>query len=212
MGEFCHCKTSQYDNKGNTTMNIIFFDTETSGLPKNYNAPATDVENWPRIIELSWSVCTEDGVPVAGKQHTVVIRPEGFEIPEAAAAIHGISQERAMQEGIELKAALESFLADLNSCGRMVAHNANFDFNVISCEVFRVFGMTLPTIETVCTMKAATEFCAIPSKRGFKYPSLQELHTKLFGVPFNGAHSASADTDAAQRCYFALVEHGVIVL
>lgn len=189
-------------------MNIIFFDTETTGLPKNYNAPATDVENWPRIVELSWSVCTEQGMTI--KQQSLVIRPEGFEIPEASAAIHGISQERAMSEGVELRTALQQFVNDVEGCKALVAHNLNYDVNVISCELFRMFGITLQEKEMVCTMKAATEFCAIPSKRGFKFPTLQELHTKLFGVKFDHAHSASADTEAAQRCYFALVENGII--
>lgn len=211
MGEFCTCKTSKYDSN-NTTMNILFFDTETTGLPKNYKAPATDVENWPRIVELSWTVCTDNGIPVNGKQRTFIIRPEGFEIPEAAAAIHGISQERAMAEGVELSAALQAFMDDVADCERLVAHNLNYDLNVISCELFRVFGETLLGKEAVCTMKAATEFCAIPSKWGFKFPSLQELHNKLFGMNFDNEHSASADTEAAQRCYFALVQNGIIAI
>ena len=30
----------------------LFFDTETTGLPKNYNAPITDTDNWPRLVQL----------------------------------------------------------------------------------------------------------------------------------------------------------------
>ncbi|MBL7988896.1 MAG: 3'-5' exonuclease [Chlorobi bacterium] len=189
-------------------MNIIFFDTETTGLPKNYKAPATDVENWPRIVELSWTVCTEDGRIV--KQESFVIRPEGFEIPEAASAIHGISQEYAMTEGVSIKTALEAFTDDYDGCELVVAHNLNYDLNVISCEHVRSFGFEITEKAAVCTMKASTEFCAIPSKRGFKYPSLQELHTTLFGYKFDNEHSATADTEAAQRCYFALRKNGVI--
>ena len=34
----------------------LFFDTETTGLPKNWKAPITDLENWPRLVQLAWLV------------------------------------------------------------------------------------------------------------------------------------------------------------
>ena len=32
-------------------MRYLIFDTETAGLPRNYGAPYTDVENWPRMVQ-----------------------------------------------------------------------------------------------------------------------------------------------------------------
>lgn len=194
-------------------MMILFFDTETTGLPANYKAPPTATANWPRLVELSWMVCTEDGRTV--KQESFVIRPDGFEIPEAASAVHGISQEYAMANGAHLKTALEAFTDDYDGCELVVAHNLNYDLNITSCEHVRSFGFTLPERPAVCTMQASTEFCAIPSKSersGYKWPSLQELHAKLFGEGFEGEHSATVDTEAAQRCFFELVNRGVITL
>jgi DNA polymerase III epsilon subunit-like protein len=61
-----------------------------------------------------------------------------------------------------------------------------------------------------CTMQAATDYCRLPGQYGYKWPSLQELHTKLFGQPFEGAHNALVDVRACARCYFELKRLGVM--
>ncbi|MCJ8276491.1 MAG: hypothetical protein MJK18_06600, partial [Bdellovibrionales bacterium] len=43
-------------------MKYLFFDTETTGLPKSYKAPYTDLENWPRVVQLSWLVTENNKV------------------------------------------------------------------------------------------------------------------------------------------------------
>ena len=40
---------------------FTFFDTETTGLPKNFNAPLSDSENWPRMVQIAWQVHDDDG-------------------------------------------------------------------------------------------------------------------------------------------------------
>ena len=37
-------------------MKILFFDTETTGVPRNYNAPSTDTDNWPRMVQLGYII------------------------------------------------------------------------------------------------------------------------------------------------------------
>ena len=37
---------------------FLFFDTETTRLPLDYSAPSTDINNWPRLIQLSWIITT----------------------------------------------------------------------------------------------------------------------------------------------------------
>ncbi|HET7116363.1 MAG TPA: hypothetical protein VFI29_07720 [Hanamia sp.] len=34
----------------------LFFDTETTGLPKNWKAPVADLNNWPRLSELHYKL------------------------------------------------------------------------------------------------------------------------------------------------------------
>lgn len=71
-------------------MRYCFFDTETAGLPKNFSAPTTDVDNWPRLVQLSWILTDE-------RKEVFIIRPDGFTIPEEASNVHGITTERASE-------------------------------------------------------------------------------------------------------------------
>ena len=34
----------------------LIFDTETTGLPKRWDAPITDTDNWPRCIQIAWQL------------------------------------------------------------------------------------------------------------------------------------------------------------
>lgn len=67
---------------------------------------------------------------------------------------------------------------------------------------------------SVCTMERTTNWCAIPNPNsyygGYKYPKLQELYAKLFGENFTDAHDALADIRATKKCYFELIERGII--
>lgn len=187
----------------------LFFDTETTGVPRNYKAPSSDTANWPRLVQLSWITQDEDGQTLT--KGNLIIRPEGFTIPVEASNIHGITTERALREGISLSEALEQFMEDARGAKVLVGHNIGFDVKVLGCEFFRVYGndpiMNMPTIDT---MALSTNFCKIPGYYGYKWPKLQELHVKLFGEEFEDAHDSSADIAATEKCYWKLKELGVI--
>ncbi len=89
----------------------LFFDTETTGLPRNWKAPVSDTANWPRMVQIAWLNFDNDGNLM--EQNDFIIRPEGYIIPSKAASIHGISTERAQEEGYELKQVLEKFAIDI---------------------------------------------------------------------------------------------------
>ena len=78
----------------------LIFDTETTGLPKNFRAPITDTDNWPRCIQIAWQLHDELGNCIEHEDY--LIKPEGFNIPYDAEKIHGISTELAEQDGIPL--------------------------------------------------------------------------------------------------------------
>ena len=40
---------------------FLIFDTETTGLPKKWNSPLTDFDNWPRAVQIAWQIHAEDG-------------------------------------------------------------------------------------------------------------------------------------------------------
>lgn len=187
----------------------LIFDTETTGLPRDYNAPMSDVDNWPRLVQLAWQLHDAKGNLLSN--HNYIIRPEGFTIPYNAEKVHGISTKRALKEGHDLKQILGIFEGDVQQAKYLVGHNVEFDVNVAGSEYFRA-GATMPlSAKQLDTKDISTEFCALPGGRGgkFKWPTLTELHQKLFGKGFGDAHDAAYDVDATARCFFGLINQGV---
>ena len=192
---------------------ILFFDTETTGTPRNYKAPVSDSYNWPRLVQLAWLMVDKSGHAL--KQKSVIIKPDGFSIPSDASAVHGIATERAQRDGLPLSEVLEEFVTDLSFAEKVVGHNLDFDRHIVGAELYRL-GMdhnALMTKPAICTMKSSTDFCAIPSNSvygGYKWPSLQELYRKLFNRDFTDAHDALADITATKECFFELKRRGII--
>ena len=185
----------------------LIFDTETTGLPKNYNAPVTDSDNWPRCIQIAWQLHDEMGKLI--EHHDYLVKPEGFNIPYDAERIHGISTELAQHDGIPLAAVLEKFNVALSKTKFIVGQNLGFDVNIMGAEFHRM-GMdspmsSMPVLDT-CTEVTAS-LLKLPGGRGgkFKLPTLTELHSYLFKVPFSEAHNATADVEATTRCFFELI-------
>ena len=181
----------------------IFFDTETTGVPRNYKAPTTDTDNWPRLVQLGWILMDDKGNKLA--QHDYIIRPDGFEIPADAASVHGITTEKALEEGRDLAEVIDEFMADFDKAAFIVGHNISFDQNIVGAELVRLHRPDVMTSKrTYCTMQAGTNFCKIPGKYGYKWPKLMELYVKLFGHDFEGAHNAMSDIDATQECFWEM--------
>ena len=187
----------------------VFFDTETSDLPRDFNAPESDTRNWPRIIQVAWA--TGDSAETVSSLQTHLIKPDGFTIASGASDQHGISTEFANANGVALKPVLESFVKAVTEATTVVAHNIAFDANIIGAECARA-GIPNPIRRKRmrCTMQESTNYCRIPSRRGFKWPTLTELHTKLFRSDFANAHDASSDCVACMRCFFRLQELNVM--
>ena len=189
----------------------LIFDTETTGLPLDWKAPLTNFENWPRCVQLAWQMHDKKGKLIDVKNY--IIKPDGYNIPFNAEKIHGISTERANNQGTDIKAVLTEFVDDLKKSQFIIGHNVSFDINIIGCELLRL-GMSnfLNDLASIDTKNESTEFCAIPGGKGgrFKWPTLLELHKKLFNEEFSEAHNASADVEATSRCFLELVRLGVI--
>ena len=189
---------------------FLIFDTETTGLPRDWKAPITDKENWPRLVQLAWQVHDANGRLISAQN--MLVRPEGFTIPYNAAKVHGISTERALADGLPLKEVLAAFELDRAKAVYAVGHNIIFDVNVVASENHRL-DQSYPVfaMKRLDTKDLSTQFCAIPGGKGggFKWPTLTELHNKLFGKGFGDAHDAAYDVDATARCFFALVERGI---
>ena len=187
----------------------LFFDTETTGLPRSWQAPVTALDNWPRMVQLAYMAYDRDGVLIAA--HDCLIKPRGFTIPAESARIHGITTERALKEGRDLAEVLREFKALADRSGCLVAHNMSFDEKIVGAELLRNGLPDLPAAaRRICTMHGTTEYCAIPGARGYKWPRLAELHRKLFGEDFEGAHNAASDVAATAKCFWELKKREII--
>lgn len=185
----------------------LIFDTETTGLPKRWDAPISDLDNWPRCIQIAWQL--HDNLGNCIEHQDYLVQPEGFNIPYDAEKIHGISTELAQEQGVPLVDVLEKFNAALNKTKFVVGQNVGFDLNIMGAEFIRADIANklqeLPVLDT-CTEHTA-ELCQLPGGRygKFKLPTLTELHEFLFNVPFAEAHNATADVEATTRCFFELI-------
>ena len=188
---------------------ILFFDTETNGLPKNWKAPKNDTSNWPRVVQLAFAVFNNDGEKVSDYQ--TIIKPDGWTIEKSTSDIHGITTEMAQQNGVPANEAIAAFIQAYENCHTLVAHNIAFDYPVLGCELIRYAAKPQTRIEKqICTMLASVDFCKLPGPYGYKWPKLMELHQILFGEGFDGAHDAMVDVDACARCFFELKKRGII--
>lgn len=185
-------------------MKVLVFDTETTGLLPKKNAPE---EDYPYIVQMSWMTFEIHPDPT----QLFNIQLEDYyvnpPIPITNAFIHGVTNEIAEAKGTPLTDVLNHFKKDLEHCEVCVAHNAQFDINVLEMELKRNdIVIMFPTI--VCTMQETIEYCAIqiPSKfkKGefyMKFPKLLELHEKLFKESPQNIHNSKVDVLACARCF-----------
>ena len=187
----------------------LFFDTETTGLPKDWKAPISDLDNWPRLVQIAWSHYDNSGNKILDNNY--IIKPQGFVIPPYSSIVHRISTERALQEGADLKMVLEKFAQDIKNVKFLIAHNMDFDVRIVGAEFLRTeISNNISEISKICTMKKATSFCKIDGPYGFKWPTLSELHLKLFKKDIKDAHDASVDISACAKCFFQLKKMKII--
>jgi DNA polymerase III epsilon subunit-like protein len=192
------------------TGNLLIFDTETNGFPNDWKASLYDTDNWPRIVSIAWNKIAPDGQLLSNNY--AIIKPDGFSINAGSTSVHGISNANAEQNGLSLKDVLLLFEKELSDCKYLVAHNIEFDFAVVFAEYTRTNITTenFSSLTKICTMKKSTDFCRIPSSKGYKYPKLNELYQKLFSTTISNEHNAQIDADACMKCFKELYNKKVI--
>jgi len=189
----------------------LFFDTETTGLFPKHSTPSAATEGWPRLVEFGWALYTEEGVQI-GYDHAL-IKPNGFTIPASATAIHGITTAEAQEKGVALQSVLEWIGSVSAEVTAIIAHNFSFDYRVLKSEMLRT-GVpdAMQNKKHICTMEQTVKYCAIPgSYKGFKYPTLAELHYSIFRQPIEvQTHRALPDAEICARCFWELRKQGVL--
>jgi len=182
----------------------LFFDVETTGLPINYQAPLSDLENWPRIVQIAWSHYDDEGNELS--RNSYIVKPNGFTIPSRSTEIHKITTEDAIEQGTNLNEVLNEFSSAIEKSTVLIAHNIDFDQKVVGAEFLREkVSNNLFEKKTFCTMKHLP-----PTFNSGKWPKLLALHTKLFNTGFEGAHHAMTDVEICAKCFWELKKQGVI--
>jgi len=203
-------------------MNVaIFYDTETTGFPL-WSTPS-DHPDQPNLVQLAACLVDLDAREIISSMD-VIIKPDGWGIPEEASNIHGISTEMAELVGIEEEAALTAF-ADLirnqdGSIRFLVAHNESFDARIMRIAFKRQLFADwltnkLKNAETFCTMHKATKIVQCPptprmiaaGRTNFKNPNLGEAYKFFTGKDLEGAHNAMVDVKACIEVYFGILDH-----
>jgi DNA polymerase-3 subunit epsilon len=190
---------------------ILFFDTETTGLPKKWKAPVTDLDNWPRLVQLAYLVYDFDGNLIHSCNE--IVKPDGFTIPLDTSKVHGITTDIANQRGSKIEEVFELFSIHLKRAKVIVAHNMAYDEKIIGSELIRLgFQNILDEKVKICTMESTVDLCKINGPYGYKWPKLEELHRFLFNHDFNGAHDALADIQATAKCFWEMFDRKLIHL
>lgn len=196
--------------------NILFYDSETTGLPL-FKEPSEHPDQ-PHIVQLAAFLVDQDSRETIASMD-VIIRPEGWVIPDDVAAIHGITTKKAQDLGIPEALAVDMLLALHNNASIRIGHNEQFDARILRIAAKRHIDPRdqcdpLPvsdewkTGDSECTAQLARPICQLPPtakmKGGFKTPTLLEAYQHFFGQEFPGQHTARGDALACMRVYFAI--------
>lgn len=190
---------------------IFFYDTETTGLPL-FKEPSEDPRQ-PHIVQAcGLLVCPDTRAVVAS--FDAIVRPDGWEIPQDVADIHGITTEHALRYGIPEGVVVDTLFEMATRAQLRVGHNESFDARILRIGMKRHLGddyaEAFKAIQAACTCWAAMPLTKLPrpGRGGFKLPKLEEAVRILLGRELEGAHSARADTEACRDLYFWLQDNG----
>lgn len=186
---------------------VTMFDTETDGLPKKDENKKTV---WPHLVEIAYEIIEVDCETLESKTvsaNDFIVTPDGFEIPPQVEKVHGMSTAQAMLLGIPLGMALSKFSVASNSSDLVIAHNINFDKNVVGGEMIRIGDLAPKMFEIpkACSMQKSRQFCGLG-----KNPKMNELYQKIFKKSFEGQHRAKEDTHALTECVQVLIKKKII--
>lgn len=197
---------------------ILAYDTETTGYVNTRQPPSDPGQ--PHLVQLGCVLYDDEGVERGVVD--LIIKPEGYEIPEQAARVHGITTEIAERCGVPLITALSAWTNLRAKADRMVAHNKEFDKLVMLSAIHRSrrqpFHPGPPDNAHDCTMSLARPVVKLPPTakmvaagfNTYKAPTLGECYQHFFGEPLVGAHSALVDARACGRVYLHLLSLGAV--
>ncbi len=206
---------------------VCVFDVETTGLPHpstKYTASTLNTDLWPHIIQLAFVIVDIDSGKIIDSSNKLIKISDDVIIPEESIKVHGITKEKCMSSGFDIKNVLLHFFQAIQvfKVSKIIAHNIDFDINMVKAECYRIlhdgtinknfidphvrFITNLKNIDKFCTMKKNKERCKIvrywdDGKKYHKFPSLLELYQHLFNETPSNLHDAMVDVLVCVQCY-----------
>jgi len=198
-----------------TINDVLFFDTETTGIPDRSAKWDTDFVDYPHVVQMAW---------IHGcKVENHIIRPDGWEIPDDTVAVHGITTEYAFEHGEPFAAVVDMFIQDCHNAGLICGHNIHFDTGIVKANILRELGREYydaNDVETalykgkrIDTMRPTMKWVDARMANGrLKFPNLGELYSRCFPGETFPAHNAIEDVKAVARCLPVLIDLGLLEL
>ena len=198
-----------------TIDDVLFFDSETTGIPERSWNWDTDFEQYPHVVQIAWlHGC---------KVETHIIRPDGWEIPQETVDVHGITTEYALEHGEPFASVVDMFIQDCHDAGLICGHNVHFDTSIIKANILRELGReyydandvenALYKGKRIDTMRPTMKWVDARMANGrLKFPNLSELYSRCFPGESFPAHDALEDVKAVAKCLPVIVELGLVEL
>ena len=198
-----------------TIDDVLFFDTETTGIPERSWNWDTDFEQYPHVVQIAWlHGC---------KVETHIIRPDGWEIPQETVDVHGITTEYALEHGEPFASVVDMFIQDCHDAGLICGHNIHFDTSIIKANILRELGReyydandvenALYKGKRIDTMRPTMKWVDARMANGrLKFPNLSELYSRCFPGETFPAHDALEDVKAVAKCLPVILELGLVEL
>ena len=205
-------------------MKYLVFDTETSDLPKTKIVSPEKMHLYPYVVQFSYIIYDQDtNTKIKIFDKIIKLKPYNV-ISKDSTKFHGITNEISELKGVSLKDVLTEFLTDIDSIDCLVAHNKEFDLKMIMIELMRLIeDEIVPELKlnwenklakvqglsnVRCTMRDSIDLCKIEKEnsRGkyYKFPTLSELHMKLFMVEPKNLHNSLNDILITLRCFIQM--------
>lgn len=133
------------------TRRICYLYTETTGLHDlDENVSKKNLFGFARLVALNYEIGyiesseTKSLSPASNNYNVIksvrqIIKPRCMFIPDTSIKIHGITNEIAKSEGIEIETVLNDFLTELksNNVTVIVSHNITFHLRTLQAEYIR---------------------------------------------------------------------------
>ena len=209
-------------------MRVLFFDTETTGLPSSKIISPDTLHLWPHTVQFSYIIYDTELNAIVNMFDYVVKMKKDIIIPEDSIKIHGITNEMSEKIGVSIEEILNEFFCNVKTVDEIVGHNIAFDINIIRVELLRLIYSTYDQLskndmltqkynlhyitnykKIYCTMQETIVLCNIQafSKLGkpyLKFPNLKELHQNLFDSTPQNLHNSLNDVIVTLRCYIKI--------